>query len=44
MAESDAAHPLDSGMYHAYAVHMHHKSKIAALGKVAAILASKISR
>ena len=30
VAESDAPHPLDSDMYRGFALHMHHKSTIAA--------------
>ena len=30
VAESDAPHPLDSDMYRVYALHLHHKSTIAA--------------
>ena len=37
VAESDASHRLDSDMYRVYALHIHHKSKIAALAKVTAI-------
>ena len=38
VAESGASHLLDSGMYRVYALHIHHKSKIAAPCPVAAIL------
>ena len=38
VAESDASHRLDSDLYRVYALHLHHKSKIAALAKVTAIL------
>ena len=37
VAESGASHRLDSDMYRVYALHIHHKSKIAALAKVTAI-------
>ena len=38
VAESGASHRLDSDLYRVYALHFHHKSKIAALAKVTAIL------
>ena len=41
VAESDAPHSLDSDMYRGFALHMHHKSKIAAPAKVTAICFSK---
>ena len=33
VAESDASHPLDSDMYRIYALHIYHKSTIAAPGQ-----------
>ena len=41
VAESGASHRLDSDMYRGFALHMHHKSKIAAPAKVTAICFSK---
>ena len=38
VAESGASHRLDSDLYRVYALHLHHKSKIAALAKVTTIL------
>ena len=37
VAESDASHRLDSDLYCVYALHFHHKSKIAAPAKATAI-------
>ena len=33
VAESGASHRLDSDLYRVYALHLHHKSKIAALAQ-----------
>ena len=38
VAESDASHSLDSDMCRVYALHIHHKSKIAAPSQGSAIL------
>ena len=38
VAESGASHRLDSDLYRVYALHLHHKSKIAAPAKATAIL------
>ena len=38
VAESGASHRLDSDMYRVYALHIHHKSKIAAPAKVCGYL------
>ena len=37
VAESGASHRLDSDLYRVYALHLHHKSKIAAPAKATAI-------